>query len=223
MTNRSGGGGFGDYEGELELDSPAPASTPQVEESAPSGTMAPERPAYGSAQPPSSRPPMRPTDRRELSEARDPSGVFGKVLLLVIVGAISFVGYYVYCRMKTSDRQVAFDGAVVDLRQGMLYLNKPVVRADVEKVLRGYASKAGITIEELQLTLEPLDENSSRKLNKIAQTALSIAAKMPRHRLPKCVVGFKAACMTKYGIFTKRWVSERYTWFDDMAEGACVR
>ena len=164
----------------------------------------------------------RKPDLGELSQAREPSKLFGRLLLLVILAAVAFGGYYFYCSWQASKAHPAFDKQLVDLRQGLLYLDRRVEPKDVEEVLAGYAKKAKVTILRAQVTFEPLDSTTINKLNVITRTAMGIARKMSKHRLPACVIGAKVELEARHGIAKKTFTSERYTWFDYVAAGSCL-
>lgn len=220
----SGGGGFASYQGSLELDTPEPPVSRDERSAAPRGTMAPE----------TGSPPTTPAASRsgaarrprpnlsELAQAREPSRLPGKLILLVVLAGLGFGAYYVYCSWTVSGRHPTFDAKLTNLRQGLLYKGRRIERRDVHDVLKRFARESALEITSARVTMEPLDSVSSKKLNAIAQMAMGFAAKMKNHRAPKCVIEVEVELKGSYGLVTKTFKSKRATWFDHVAKGACV-
>lgn len=208
-------GSFADYQGDLELDMPEGARPSELEkhdrENRPSAsTWNPKGDSGGG----SANSPIR----RRQPEPPPRSGGFptGLVVVVVILGLLGAGGYYGYSVYKVHSLEHGFIEASAGLKQALLRRNKTVTTQDVRDIVMELVNKANVEIDKskLKIIIEPLDAANRKRLTTIAQTALSMAAKIPNHRAPRWFVGFNGRFRAKYGLAKKVFLYERYTWFD---------
>jgi hypothetical protein len=214
-----GGGGFSDFEGSLELDQPSPAI----------------RPSPAPAPPPLAGPgarrgplPERPAVQVDLSryhalmpEKRSGrgTGVIVRVVLLGLLGGAGYGAYHGYCVYKVGEKEHAFSALAQELRQTLLRItdaNRPVRPADLRAAVLEYASGSGVLArpEEIRVSIEPLGEESVKKLPSMVRMAMGIAAKIPKHERPPWVVGFEASLVAAHGSARQRFEIKRYTYME---------
>lgn len=205
------------------------------------------RPGEG---PPASAPAARPLERGD-SEAYQPDGyqppaegdaprrsprkvvpieperptgsLILKLVLLALLGAACFGGYYAYCRYKVGDRVHALSRESLDLHQALMRLRKNIDGEDVRGVAIAFAKKAGVKWQRQRIEpyIEPMSPSNMNKLPPVAQMGMSLASKIPTSSAAKgssstgglWVVGFKGQFFAKHGIYEKVFTAERYTWF----------
>lgn len=144
----------------------------------------------------------------------------GKLFVLVAIGLLAFGGYYLHSQMEISDRERAFDTSLRQMRQDLLKLYRRAKREDIDPILRKKASEHHLTVNSLQIMLEPMNETSMKKLNSVTRAAINIAKKMKR-RAPSCVISWQIDVSTKVGLFSSQWQKKGAIYFDDMEAGAC--
>jgi hypothetical protein len=191
-------------EDDLELDQPA-RPAPSAPQAAP--TVAPR--------PGAEKRPIPPI--RAIPPLREKPSVIKPVLIVALLGVGAYGGYFGYCRYKIGERTHAFFQEAQDLHQALMRTGKTVGPEDVRQVILGMARKAGIDEakgEDIHVTIEPLTDDTMRKLPAVAQTALSIAAKVPSTQRPAWLVGFKASFTLRHGVAKQLFEPERYTWFE---------
>lgn len=213
---------FGDYSGGIDLSEPASARSEEADPgvgapSSPPSERDPkggEEPGYRPAG--SARPMARAAPQPVLSYESPRSFPWGNVLLLVVLAALAYGGYYGYCSYQAKNKRFEFTRSLGDLRQGLLKLDRRIGPDDIRFVVVGLATKADVLVEpeDIRPFMEPLSPTTASKLPTVAQMALGIAAKMKNHRTPHLVVGFKVSFVARYGIASDRYEAERYTWLD---------
>ena len=230
--------GFAGFEGEIELDTPA-AQSEGV------GSQGAQRSAAGSSQPapaqasteggappawgPQSHAPAQAGEGERIAQggARRSSvreaptdvdgSVWAKVIVLGLLLALSFGGYYGYCAWKAGNRLHSFYWAVQDFRNDLMRLSHKIGKADIRAAIEAHGKKAGVVIEKLSVSIEPMNPASMSKLPEHVRSALGMIAGIARHRAPQCVIGFQAEAAAQHGFVTKRSKLSRYTYFEDVS------
>jgi hypothetical protein len=161
-------------------------------------------------------PPGLPVQKpfKPIEPERPKGSIVMKLFLVCLLGVGVYGGYYGYCRYKAGELEHAMGKEAMDLHQALMRLEKNIDADDVRGVVEKMAAKVGVTPEgPIKVVIEPMTDESMRKLPAIAQTAMGMAAKIPRHGQPKWIVGFKGQFFAKHGVSKRVFDLERYTWF----------
>ncbi|MBK8480466.1 MAG: hypothetical protein IPL40_04755 [Proteobacteria bacterium] len=246
MTQRSVGGGagrpptdFDRFEGEIELDQSRPArvagGNPPVRPLAspvapdPVGSRRPtgsglqrsvvdQRAALGHGNASTARP-GRSTARLERSTAGGRGAWALPLIALAVVALLGLAGYRLYSSYRANQLRFAFHARAQDLRQALLQLGHPPGRGEISAAVGRFARDTGVTLEQIEPSIEPLNDVTVNKLPQPTRIALGIAAKLPRYRLPYAVVGFRARLSARYGMTVQRFDARHYTHFDSEVAG----
>lgn len=162
------------------------------------------------------KPRMPPDPRRARPiQAEHPGGSwFWRLFLIGLLGAGLYGGYYGLSAYKAADKAHRFSMAFQGLHQRLLALESAVTAADVREAVEHYAAESGVEVIELKVVIEPLTSANQSKLPSTAQMGLNIAAKLPRHRKPRWLVGFEGRFLARHGPAERIVEAKRYTWFD---------
>ncbi|MCC6749480.1 MAG: hypothetical protein IT371_17580 [Deltaproteobacteria bacterium] len=142
-----------------------------------------------------------------------------RLFLVALLGVGAYGGYYGYCRYELHEREARFSVEATDLRQALMRMNKVIRPADVRQAVTQMAAKAQVTVvdPDLVVRIDPMTPETLVRLPSIAQAALGMTARIPGHRGPRWVIGFRARLTAKHGVAKHAFDAERCTWFDDAA------
>lgn len=174
----------------------------------------------GAAQGP---PPHRlqpPRRLQPLAPQRPKGSPLIKLFLVCLLGVGVYGGYYGYCSYKVSARRYAMAREAQDLHQALMRLTRNIGPEDMRQVVMKMATAARVQVapQDIQVVIEPMNDESMRRLPTIAQTAMGMATKIPGEKRPTWVVGFKARFFAKHGLAKRHFELERYTWSQWVAE-----
>jgi len=143
----------------------------------------------------------------------------GKLFVLVLVAVGGYGGYFGYCKYAAGTKLHAFGQRAQGLRQAVLALGKPVAKTDLRRIVQGFAEESGVTVDPaaIEVSIEALDQASIAKLPTTIATAMRMADKMPRHRRPRWVVGFRVTVQARHGVARRSDDVQRYTYVDSAA------
>jgi hypothetical protein len=138
-----------------------------------------------------------------------------RLFLLGLLGVGVYGGYYGYCRYQVGEKVHLVSQESEDLHQILLRMNKTISPADVRQVVLDLSRKAQVAVrpEDIQVTIEPLNQESVQKLPSVVQMGLSMAAKIPGTSQDSMwVVGYKMRFVARHGVAKQHFESERYTY-----------
>jgi hypothetical protein len=153
---------------------------------------------------------------RSILNERPRRSVVTPLFFLALFGVGGYGGYYGYCRYQVGEKIHEIDQECQDLKQALLRADKTIRPEDVRQVVIDLAARVRVPVrpEDIQVTIEPLNDVTMKKLPTFAQTALGIAAKIPNHTRPSWIVGYKASFLVKHGVAKQVFEVERYTWHE---------
>lgn len=145
------------------------------------------------------------------------------LFLVLLLGVGVYGGYYGYCRYKVGDLEHAMSQQAQGLHQTLMRKAASGIGSDdIRQAVIGMAKKAGVQIDytNLHVMIEPMNNETMRKLPSVAQMGMSMAAKIPGEKRPVYVVGFQGRFYAKHGVASRYFNLERYTWFKWVKPGA---
>ncbi len=140
-----------------------------------------------------------------------------RLFLLGLLGVGAYGGYYGYCRYQVAEKVYQVSQEAEDLHQVLLRMNRAVSEADLRQVVLDLSRKVGVEVrpEDIQVTLEPLNQESARRLPARDQLGLSLAAKIPGSSVASMwVAGYRARFFVRHGVAKLHFDVERYTWMN---------
>jgi hypothetical protein len=152
---------------------------------------------------------------KPIAPERPKGSIVLKVFLVCLLGVGAYGGYYGYCRSKVGDREYAMMQQAHQLHGKLMMLRKDITAEDIRTLALQFAEKARVKpyVDELQVTIEEMNETNLRKLPPTAQMAMGLVGQIPKADTPRWIVGFKGRFWAKHGVASKSFELERYTWF----------
>jgi hypothetical protein len=144
---------------------------------------------------------------------RERGGAALKVLILVVVLGVAYAGVYAYGWMRLAGAESTYSRRLTEARSPP-GAGQMIDAAYVRDRLIAIARQEGLEVapDDVQVVIEPLDDQNTEKLASFERAALGIAGKLPNHDLGALFLGMRVAVRSKWGPVKREGVLERNTW-----------